>query len=300
MKSLIKLLLPRRLYEFMRIFRGEYLSRRYFEHKFLKMTIGSYELEIPENHILVKLLRSQPYRDMCIGITAKYVVSKYPDCTIVDIGANIGDTAAHIATYVKNKLILIEASDYYFDILKRNTARLPNEIITKNILVSDGSDVCGAFSHWGGTASFNEAINGKTRLKTERLENIVDDHTRFIKTDTDGYDFKILLNSIDWLASVRPAILFENQIKNNSDLENADKLYSRLAEIGYAYFVVWDDPGFHLLSTTSVEVLTDLNRYLLKITLNDGHKSIYNYDVLCLHSSDKDVYDNISKCYRSY
>ena len=79
-----------------------------------------------------------------------------------------------------------------------------------------------------------------------------------------------------------------------------DALYARLMEIGYAYFMVWDDAGFHLVSTSSLGVLRDLNRYLMKIYQNAGHYSIYNYDVLCLHEQDKDVYQNICEWYKVY
>jgi hypothetical protein len=129
---------------------------------------------------------------------------------------------------------------------------------------------------------------------------LADEKTCFIKTDTDGYDFRILMDSLEWLASAHPAILFENQIRNSPDLNSANELYVRLVEIGYAYFIVWDDPGFHLLSTTSLDVLIDLNRYLFRVWQNDGHKSIFNYDVLCLHQSDYDIYQNICEWYKTY
>ena len=97
-------------------------------------------------------------------------------------------------------------------------------------------------------------------MPTARLVNVVDESTRLIKSEnSDGYDFRILIDSIDWLAQVHPAIIFENQIQNDQDLNAANELCARLVEIGYQYFIVWDDPGFHLLSTTSIEVLTDLN-----------------------------------------
>ena len=300
MSTLIKSLLPKPIYEFFRERRKQYVEQSYFTQGFTKIKCGAYEIEAPDSHLLINLLKSQPFRDLCVGVTAKYVSAKYPDGAIVDIGANIGDTAAIIATYSQNKLILIEASDYFFDILVRNTSQLPNEIVVKKVLISDGNKVAGSFHHWGGTASFVEEAEGKKQIKTERLSDIADEKVCLIKTDTDGYDFRILIDSLEYLASVHPAILFENQIRTNQDLNCADELYSRLMEIGYAYFIVWDDPGFHLVSTTSIDVLTDLNRYLFKVFQHDGQKSIYNYDVLCLHQNDEDVYKDIREWCRTY
>lgn len=300
MRSLMKSLLPKFIYEFLRECRRQYFEQRFFEQGFKKIKRGAYEIEAPENHLLIKVLKSQPYRDLCVGITAKYISAKYPDATMIDIGANIGDTAALIATYARNKLILIEASDYFYDILVRNTSQLPNDIVIKKVLISDGSKVSGFFRHSEGTASFHEREDGEAKINTERLSSVADEKTCFIKTDTDGYDFKILIDSLEWLASAHPAILFENQIYNNQDLNSADDLYTRLMQIGYAYFIVWDDPGFHLVSTTSLDILKDLNRYLFKVFQNDGHKSIYNYDVLCLHEIDKDVYQDIREWCKTY
>ena len=60
-------------------------------------------------------------------------------------------------------------------------------------------------------------------MKTERLSSIADEKTRFIKIDKDGYDFKILMNCIEWLAAAHPAILFEDQIQNADDLDSRDR-----------------------------------------------------------------------------
>jgi len=309
MRALIKPLLPTPAYTFLqgrrkrrRERRKQDSEQRYFEQSLVQIKCGAYVIQAPQTHLLVKALQSQPYRDLCVGITAKYISAKYPDRSIIDIGANIGDTAAIISTYSQNKLILIEASDYYFDILVRNTSQFPNEVVAKKCLILDGSHISGSFTHRGGTAWCREGIESQLRIKTERLTDVVDEDACYLKTDTDGYDFQILIDNLKWLAKVRPAILFENQIRSTRDLINSNDLYTRLTQIGYGYFMVWDELGFHLTSTTSLDVLIGLNRYLYKVwqSKNGGPKSVYNYDVLCLHESDADVYKNISDWYRNY
>ena len=76
--------------------------------------------------------------------------------------------------------------------------------------------------------------------------------------------------------------------------------FSKLMKAGYEYFIVWDDPGHHVVSTSSLDVLKDLNRYLFRISQSDGAKSICNYDVLCLHPRDSDVYRDVTEWYRSH
>jgi FkbM family methyltransferase len=236
---------------------------------------------------------------MCVGIVAKFVASKYPDGTIVDIGANIGDTAAIIATYSSNKLILVEPSEYFCEILRRNVRQFPNEVVVRKTMVSTGRNMSGNLHHWGGTASFHEEQDGQEQVRTERLLDVADKNTRFIKIDTDGYDVEILTDSIEWLSVSRPTLLFENGIRNSHDLIAVNTLLDRLMKIGYEHFIVWDDPGFHLVSTTSVEVLKDLNRYLCK-RIEHGAPSICNYDVLCVHRRDEDIYNAVREWYRTY
>ena len=298
MRAFLKSILPKFLVNFLRERRIQQAEQQYFRQAETTVVCGAYTLTVPENHLLVKL--KQPYRDMCVGIAAKYIGSKYPTGTMLDIGANVGDTAALIATYARNKIILVEASEYFLGFLQRNVSAFANDVVVKQVLVSDGSLISGHFHHWAGTASFVEQEQGSLKIQSERLQDLADETTCFIKTDTDGDDFGILMDSLSWLAVVRPAILFENQIRSVEDLESANQLYLELQKIGYSYFIVWDDPGFHIISTSSFEALADLNRYLLKVSQNEGRKSISNYDVLCLHSRDEDIFVRVCDWYKDY
>jgi len=282
-----------------KIRRRRYESR-FFSQRLVTIRCGNFELQAPASHLLADLRPPQPYRDRCVGISAKHLAEKYTGGTLVDIGANIGDTAAIMATYVQNKLVLIEASDYYFELLSRNARQFPNEIILVKAMVGDGQKVMGTLNYWGGTASFHESTDIGKEVITRRLGDMADEKTCFVKIDTDGFDFRIIDNSIDWLALVRPGVLFENQIRTTADLAASNRTLAKLQRGGYAFFVVWDDAGLHVLSTESLQALTDLNRYLFKIWQGEGRSPINNYDVLCLHRRDEDVYGSINEWCKSY
>lgn len=138
--------------------------------------------------------QSQPYRDLCVGITAKFVTEEYANATIVDIGANIGDTAAIIAQYTSAKIVLVEASDYDAGILTKNVRQFPNEIEIQRVFVADGKEVHGNLHYRCGTAFFEES-SGSSK-ETRRLCDIADENTRFVKTDADGFDVKIIRASL--------------------------------------------------------------------------------------------------------
>ncbi|AIE76002.1 MULTISPECIES: FkbM family methyltransferase [unclassified Synechocystis] len=271
----------------------------FFHQAFTKIKIGDYEIDAPEKHLLLNLLPVQPYRDQCVGVSAGFFSKKYPDSLIIDVGANIGDTAAIVSTYSNNELLLIESSDYYFDILEANSSKFKNNVTLKKIFIADGSQVSGYLYHWGGTAYFKAEENG-VNIKTERLCDLTKNKVCFVKLDTDGFDFDIILDSVKWFSQVKPGILFENQIRNAHDLAQADLVFDKLFEIGYTHFIVWDDPGFHLLSTSSIKDLKQLNRYLFKVWEREGYRTICNYDVLCIHENDHEIYDSLCKYYENY
>jgi FkbM family methyltransferase len=281
--------------------RGRRLQNsRYFRQGSARIRIGDFELDVPAHHPLPGLLKAQPYRDMSVGIVAKYIAEKYPNGSVVDIGANIGDTAAMIARYSNHKLILVEPSDYFFGYLERNVRQFQNEVIVKKAMVSTGRSLAGSLHHHGGTAYFHESPDGQREFKTERLRDMSDPNTHFVKIDTDGYDVEILADSLDWLEAQHPAVVFENGVEDDQDLAAANALFDELGKIGYRYFMVWDDPGFHLVSTTSIEVLKDLNRYLFKLKQHRFARAVSNFDVLGLHRDDEDIYESVRAWYQSY
>jgi hypothetical protein len=212
----------------------------------------------------------------------------------------VGDTAAVIATYSSNKLILVEASDYFSDFLEHNVQEFPNEVVIQKILIADGKDLVGSLYHQSGTAKFYEGRAGSEKIKTKRLCEIADSKVCFVKTDTDGFDFQILISSLDWLQHSCPGVLFENQIFSEADLENANYLYEQLWKIGYRFYIVWDDSGLHIVSTNDLDTLIRLNYYLFKASQQKSPMRIYNFDVLCLCENDQDVYTYINQWYDKY
>lgn len=272
----------------------------FFSQSLVPLECGSYVLQSPSRHILIELRNIQPYRDLCIGITAKYIGEKYPSATFVDVGANIGDTAALMATYSSNKLILVEPSDYFYSLLSLNSKSFQNETILIKSLISDGSPVTGCLKHWGGTAFFDSESDHAQDFKTMRLCDISTDDLAFIKLDTDGFDFGILQNSINWLKYTKSAVLFENQIYNTKDLADSNNVLEKLFSIGYHYFLVWDDPGILLFASNSLDSLHELNYYLFKVHQIKHRISIFNYDILCLHERDHDIFHKVKRWFREH
>lgn len=91
--------------------------------------LHDFNLLMPLEHALPDYRVSFPDYGANLGRIARRVVHKYPTATIVDIGANIGDSAAIIHHYAGRAAILcIEPSEEYFHYLVQNAASIGPEI----------------------------------------------------------------------------------------------------------------------------------------------------------------------------
>lgn len=267
----------------------------YFAQGNAIVSYGGVDLLAPKKHILLGLNeRELLSRDHCIGIAAKFATDGCPDANIVDIGANIGDTAAIISQYCPNDLVLVEASKYFFRYLKSNVARLPNNCQCVNAFIYDGNKTHGTLVHWGGTAYYDSLASSVNAFETLTLDCVSDSKTKLIKIDADGCDHRIILSAAEWLSVSRPAIIFEEQIRDSQDLSEACEVFDCLSGIGYSSFVIWDQSGKHLMSTEVVEDVRNKCRELFRVWDSEGERGLYNYEILCLSPDDNRIFSSIN------
>jgi len=297
-RSLVKKILPHVVQNWL----AKCLARRrdmlFFRQKSALIGIGRFQLDLPERHPLREMLSNQPLRDKNIGVIAAAVSRKYPTATMIDVGANIGDTGAIIASNCENRLLLVEGSRFYFGYLELNAPKLGPQIEIFNVLVGDGGAIEGELRHWGGTAYIDTTSTGRPSSSV-RLETLAGGaEVGFVKIDTDGFDEQIISSHLGFFAKERPLLIFESMISNLAELVRVNELYGDLVRIGYRNFVFWDDPGLYVTATNSLEVVSDLNRYLyLNTIVPQAHRALSNFDVLCVHDDDLDVLDEIKAFY---
>jgi FkbM family methyltransferase len=158
---------------------------------------------------------------------------------VVDIGANVGDTAAVIRAASDVPILCIEGDDRYFAILRRNAARLDPPVELEHAYVD--APPLAAVERGRGTARL---VPGDEPVRTRTLAEILADHPRFaepalVKIDADGGDVPILLAELDLLARLRPALFFEY----DPHLGASPVVFERLAEIGYTAADVYENTG---------------------------------------------------------
>jgi FkbM family methyltransferase len=258
------------------------------------VTIAGIDVKIPSNHILLGAMPTQPRRDLALADVAELAADKYPDREIIDVGANIGDTACIIASKCKSKLVLVEGSDFYFPYLNDNAKKLSNVTSLHHCLVGDGRSHGGKLVHWGGTAHFVEDTESHP-VQTKTLAEL---STNFcmLKVDTDGWDYWILTSNMQTIDKLKPIIVFENQLRTDADFAACAHLYDELFACGYAYFCLFDEQGYHVLSTTCRSHLDQLNRLMhLQYSERAHRAAFWNLDVYCFHQNDSDLYQSFSR-----
>jgi FkbM family methyltransferase len=261
----------------------------------VKVHVGKFTLSAPSDHILVKIGNTQPLRDLAIGIVARELGQKCPDRGFVDIGANIGDTAAIMATFAPNPIVAVEPSDFFHAFLVENAARIQTIRQIHKAMISGRQREEGILVHQGGTAHFERIEGATVSQPCQTLAQVANNDPCFVKIDTDGFDLPIIEDSIDFLARSLPVLYFEEYLTTRELLDSAQRVIGLLAARGYRHFIVFDDVGNLLCATTDIEKVRKLNVALFQNLTGLEDKGPYNYDVLCVSTADEEVLNAFSK-----
>jgi len=264
--------------------------------------IGPHSIILPPGHMLDQYQARWKRYDVVLGEIARIMHARYPDLTAVDIGANIGDTAALICKHNLVPVLCIEGHPGFLALLKTNASRVSSEIeIEGCFLGADGSMVqLAQIAENKGTATLvGESTTGNTGMSVpmKSLETVLSEHPvfsdpRLIKIDTDGMDFRILLESKSYLQKSRPVLYFEYDPKfqSTSD-EEALRAITALVFIGYTRFLIYDNFGNYMMTASGTETFQELNAYLRSNRKNGF--AVYYFDVCALTDDDKDLFEDI-------
>lgn len=221
---------------------------------------------------------------------------------MIDIGANVGDTAALMARSPEIAILCIEGNEEFLPLLRANLASvsLISEVEPSYVGVDD-ANVSGRMLTYEGTAKLVEG-DGVVRVKS--LSQILESHPRFknarlLKVDTDGFDAKIILAASDVIAASKPIAYIEYSPSESPAAEaECRAMIERLKSIGYAYFHVFDNFGNHMLRVPAEQSdhLHALNAYV-RSSRKDLRPSLFYYDICAIAANDADISDDLLKNY---
>jgi FkbM family methyltransferase len=275
------------------------LYRRLWKPKYAQ--IGRYRIRLGANSHWLGYRRSFHLYDTALGQIACVLKAKYPALHAIDIGANAGDTAAVIRESAEIPVLCIEGDPVMLPVLKENVARLgPGVVIEPSFVGPDGKTAnLDLADDLGRNASLVQAIDAGGSVKLRELRAILADHPEFggaklLKTDTEGFDFDIIRQSLEFIQQSKPVIFFEYDPHLRPDQPGGGlEAIQALVDVGYSDFIYYDNFGNFLLhcDASNLNIFSDLDKYL---SSNRRHGvAVFYFDICALHKEDAELLPKI-------
>lgn len=224
-------------------------------------TMDDTKIILPPGHPLDWYQRLHPRYDTFLPVLAKTLK---PDAVVVDIGANIGDSAI---PFLKRDIttVCIEPAEEYLPFLIKNLERnnLLNKALIIDKIVTSQTKATKLIVH-DGTATMQSGTTEDINTNTISLDNILSHYAKvdLIKSDTDGWDYDVLLSGIAAINTLKPLLYFENTVSADN-LSGYNQLYQSLNDAGYVQLSLFDNLGNLIDSHSSWHTVQDLNHRIM-------------------------------------
>ena len=262
-----------------------------------KISYYGRDLLIPSDHKLLSVVTTQPLRHRGLQSAAAAIFRKHPGSTYLDIGANIGDTAAVVRSVSDCLMVLIEPSPVFYPLLVRNAPTIGGKIETLNsfFVTLEDKDQGFELMHSAGTALAHRVRKGNATPNLSLDDLSPKGRIGLFKTNTDTYDLPFLEGYGDKFGAEAINLFFAVKVQSSGDVERWLACMQNLLSKGYSEFLVWDDPGHLICSVTSLDLMGQLLKW--QQLYMDGSSQeiprIENFDVLALHRDDLDLMPEI-------
>ncbi|MCQ1571709.1 FkbM family methyltransferase [Neorhizobium galegae] len=242
-----------------------------------KYVIGGVEILLTPDHQLPKYQSKHALYDRFLPILASIL----PDdgSWIIDVGANVGDTAVALAQNCKNPILSVEGDPEFYSLLQQNIQHLERRVTPVQALVGTGR-IAGNLVQDGTTARRKESGNAPTISLDEVIKTHALGTVSLLKTDTDGYDADIIRSAPGMLEASRPLIFWENEFQSKDQLDELESGYGFLSSLGYEKIWIFDNFGFPILIGVGFDALRQLNSYVHAMMVMKAPQTIFYTDVL--------------------
>lgn len=169
---------------------------------------------------------------------------------VIDVGANIGDSAAQILAKVDARVLCVEADPEYIPYLERNVGSDNRCVIEFGLLIADIAEASGLgavrkggttrFARYGAGGAAAAMAVAELPARHPELPPI-----RLVKSDTDGYDTTLIPPLARAYARSRPVLFFEydHALTRKAGKPDPAAVWTELQDGGYSYVGIWDNFG---------------------------------------------------------
>ena len=206
-------------------------------------------LEMPLSHALPGYLHEFPQYDRLLGRLSDFLHRRDGHLTCIDVGANIGDSVAALYKHDNDLFLAIEPNPHFLGYLRRNWGAEQSVTILNYVVSSSTANASFAISEARGTSSIMRDEKG-IKLEAKPLDEIVQLNPRFsqvnfLKIDTDGHDFEVIMGATQIIAHSRPTILFEcADLTDPAQIDTCVEALRFFTGAGYASILIYDNFGY--------------------------------------------------------
>jgi FkbM family methyltransferase len=266
------------------------------EHRYDKFSIL-----LPSNHLLPTYQRLYPNYDRFLPHLAKYIS---PSDTIVDVGANVGDTlAGMIAQNSRASYVCIEPDTSFFRFLEKNIERMKDRLDGLKIEAIQalvGKSISNvSLTGQGGTK--HAVVCTEQGIKSRPLDEIILStlKIRLLKSDVDGFDYDVIDSSMAAIKKYSPIIFFECQLDNIDQKNRYTETLQSLEAAGYCDWTIFDNFGEVVLRTSAISVVIQLMNYIWQQNIGMATRTIFYFDILSVQKLDTTLIDNVLEAYQA-
>jgi FkbM family methyltransferase len=259
----------------------------------IPVKVGNFSIEVPGINPVYSYYESNPGLFGQLGLLTTLVRKKYPQLAVVDIGANVGDTACLIKTAEDVPVLCIEGDDTSFAFLQKNLVQFRNAIAHKLFLAEKSDIISASLDCAGWNTTIVPGTTGASRpVQVKRFDEFIISQPdwqnyKLLKIDTEGFDCPIIRGAVQFIRQVQPVMLVEYNRKGMKLINEPgiDTLF-QLADLGYSRIVFHDSSGQFIGSCTLAdrETVLDWHHYA------DKEASDFRYlDLTLFHECDTDI-----------
>jgi len=261
----------------------------------IKCNVHGYELKLPLSHRLPINLKSCPYYSSNLGRIASYAKNKYSEFKLIDIGANVGDSVAILRAQSYFPILCVEGDYHFLNILQENMANFSDVSIAPTFVGdTSGLQAAKVIKHDGTAYIKNIEDSGeRTGYHICPLDEVLERYPDFsdskmLKTDTDGFDGKVIRGSVEFIKKNNPILFFEYDpffLKQQDD--NGLEIFALLKKYGYSGILVYDNFGELLICMPEIDLqrIEEIDLYFT------GRKGGHYCDVCVFHFEDNDLFE---------
>jgi FkbM family methyltransferase len=244
------------------ILKWAYRWKRRRERTYL---IDDVPVVLPAGHLLDWYQCLHPRYDRFLSVLAGEMT---PDSVVLDIGANIGDSAVPFLRRGM-RTWCVEPAAEFLDYLHRNLKGNDYDrlaVVIDRLITSSTSPL--GLKVERGTAFVSSPQSGENIDRTMTLNALLEKMggVDLIKSDTDGFDHDVLNSGQEQIGRFKPLLYFENTVDDQNQA-GYEALYQRLDALGYDRIVLFDNRGNVLQDPATWEDLRQINHRIMRGTL---------------------------------